>query len=142
MDLVGELSLSVSEVVRSPDLAGLDLTEFEKSAHRLTMVVREVQDAAAELRLVPVGEVFRRLRRMVRELERQTGKKIDLILEGEETAIDKVVSDRLYEPLVHVVRNSADHGLNRWKSAKPLARPKPGGSFYRLPRLAARYKSP
>jgi two-component system, chemotaxis family, sensor kinase CheA len=113
MDLVGELSLSVSEVVRSPDLsgAGIDLTEFEKSAHRLTMVVREVQDAAAELRLVPVGEVFRRLRRMVRELERQTGKKIDLILEGEETAIDKVVSDRLYEPLVHVVRNSADHGL-------------------------------
>ncbi len=111
MDLVGELSLSVSEAIRSPDLAGLDLTEFEKSAHRLMMVVREVQDAAAELRLVPVGEVFRRLRRMVRELERQTGKKIELRLQGEETAIDKVVADRLYEPLVHVLRNSADHGL-------------------------------
>jgi two-component system chemotaxis sensor kinase CheA len=111
MDLVGELSLSVSETVRSPDLAGLDLGEFEKSAHRLMMVVREVQDTAAELRLVPVGDVFRRLRRMVRELERQTGKKIDLVLEGEDTAIDKVVADRLYEPLVHVVRNSADHGL-------------------------------
>jgi len=111
MDLVGELSLSVSETVRSPDLAGLDLTEFEKSAHRLKLVVREVQDAAAELRLVPVGEVFRRMRRMVRELERQTGKEIDLILEGEDTEIDKMVVDRLYEPLVHVVRNSADHGL-------------------------------
>lgn len=119
MDLVGELSLSVSETVRSPDLAGLDLTEFEKSAHRLMMIVREVQDAAAELRLVSVAEVFRRLRRMVRELERQTGKKIDLILEGEETAIDKVVADRLYEPLVHVVRNSADHGLE--SSADRLA---------------------
>ena len=122
MDLVGELSLSVSETVRSPDLAELDLTEFEKSAHRLMMIVREVQDAAAELRLVPVSEVFRRLRRMVRELERQTGKKIDLILEGEETAIDKMVADRLYEPLVHVVRNSADHGLespeNRRKAGK------------------------
>ncbi len=90
MDLVGELSLSVSETIRSPDLAGLDLTEFEKSAHRLQLVVREVQDAAAELRLVPVGEVFRRMRRMVRELERQTGKEIDLVLEGEETEIDKV----------------------------------------------------
>ncbi len=122
MDLVGELSLSVSETIRSPDLAELDLTEFEKSAHRLMMIVREVQDAAAELRLVPVSEVFRRLRRMVRELERQTGKKIDLILEGEETAIDKMVADRLYEPLVHVVRNSADHGLespeNRRKAGK------------------------
>lgn len=111
MDLVGELSLSVSEVIHSSDLAGLELSEFEKSAHRLKMVVHEVQDASAELRLVPVGDVFRRMRRMVRELERQTGKKIDLALVGEDTEIDKVVSDRLYEPLVHVVRNSADHGL-------------------------------
>lgn len=128
MDLVGELSLSVSEVVRSPDLtgAGIDLTEFEKSAHRLTMVVREVQDAAAELRLVPVGEVFRRLRRMVRELERQTGKQIELILEGEDTAIDKVVSDRLYEPLLHVIRNSAGHGLETPGERKAAGKPETG----------------
>lgn len=126
MDLVGELSLSVSEVIRSSDLAGLELTEFEKSAHRLTMVVREVQDAAAELRLVPVGEVFRRLRRMVRELERQTGKKIELVLDGEETAIDKVVSDRLYEPLVHVIRNSADHGLEPPEERKAAGKPECG----------------
>ena len=111
MDLVGELSLSVSETIRSSDLAGLELTEFEKSAHRLMLVVREVQDAAAELRLVSIGDVFHRMRRTVRELERATGKQIDLVLEGEETAIDKVVADRLYEPLVHMVRNSADHGL-------------------------------
>lgn len=111
MDLVGELSLAVSEAVHSPDLDGLELTEFEKSVHRLKLVVREVQDAAAGLRLVPVGEVFRRMHRMVRELERQTGKTIDLKLVGEETEIDKAVVDRLYEPLVHVVRNSADHGL-------------------------------
>ncbi len=111
MDLVGELSLAVSEAVHSPDLHGLELSEFEKSVHRLKLVVREVQDAAAGLRLVPVGEVFRRMGRMVRELERQTGKGIDLVLAGEETEIDKVVVDRLYEPLVHVVRNSADHGL-------------------------------
>ena len=70
MDLVGELSLSVSETIRSPDLDGLELTEFEKSAHRLMMVVREVQDAAADLRLVHVGDVFHRLRRSVREFER------------------------------------------------------------------------
>jgi two-component system, chemotaxis family, sensor kinase CheA len=111
MDLVGDLSLTVSEVIRSPDIAGMELTEFEKSAHRLTMAMREVQDAAAELRLVPVAQVFRRLRRMARELERQTGKQIELVTAGEETAIDKVVADRLYEPLVHVIRNSADHGL-------------------------------
>jgi two-component system, chemotaxis family, sensor kinase CheA len=126
MDLVGELSLSVSETIRSPDLAGLDLTEFEKSAHRLKLVVREVQDAAAELRLVPVGEVFRRMRRMVRDLERQTEKEIELVLEGEDTEIDKAVVDRLYEPLVHIVRNSADHGLERPDERQTAGKPRKG----------------
>jgi len=123
MDLAGELSLGVSEVIYSPDLVGLELTEFEKSAHRLKMVVREIQDTAAELRKVSVGDVFRRMRRMVRELERQTEKKIELIMIGEDTEIDKVVADRLYEPLVHVLRNSADHGLE--STAERVAKGKP-----------------
>ncbi len=111
MDLVGELSLSVSETVQSPDLQGLDLSNFDTAVHRLNMIVREVQDAATDLRLVPIDDVFRRLRRMVRELERQTGKSIDMVIEGGDTAIDKLVADKLYDPLLHVVRNSADHGL-------------------------------
>lgn len=111
MDLVAELSLSVAETVRSPDLVGLELQHFETAVHRLTMIVREVQDAATEMRLVAVDEVFKRLRRMVRELERQTGKKIEMIIEGADTQIDKLVADRLYDPLLHVLRNAADHGL-------------------------------
>ena len=91
MDLVGELSLSVSETVQSPDLAGLQLTNFDAAVHRLNMIVREVQDAATELRLVPIDDVFRRLRRMVRELERQTGKQIEMEIEGGDTAIDKLL---------------------------------------------------
>mgnify|MGYP000182354618 CR=1 FL=1 len=115
MDLVGELSLSVSETVNSPDLdhGGGDRTDFEAAAHRLSMIVREVQDAATELRLVPVDEVFKRLKRMIRELERQTGKRINLDIIGADTAIDKMVADRLYDPLLHVLRNSADHGLEQ-----------------------------
>lgn len=111
MDIVGELGLSVSETINSPDLKGIELDEFEKSAHRLKMIVREIQDISTELRQVEIGDVFRRMRRMIRELERQTDKKINLVFEGEEVEIDKVVVDRLYEPLVHIVRNSADHGL-------------------------------
>lgn len=126
MDLVGELSLSVSETIRSPDLDGLELSEFEKSAYRLKQIVREVQDAAAELRVVPVGDVFRRMRRMVRELERQTSKEIELVFEGEETEIDKMVVDRLFEPLVHVVRNSADHGLEKPEDRVALGKPRKG----------------
>jgi two-component system chemotaxis sensor kinase CheA len=126
MDLVGELSLSISETVQSPDLAGLVLTNFDAAVHRLNMIVREVQDAATELRLVPVDDVFRRLRRMVRELERQTGKSIDMVIEGGETAIDKLVADRLYDPLLHVVRNSADHGLESPDERVAAGKPRQG----------------
>lgn len=111
MDLVAELSLSVAETVRSPDLEGLELSHFETAVHRLMMIVREVQDTATSMRLLQIDEVFKRLRRMIRELERQTGKKIDLVIEGGETQIDKLVADRLYDPLLHVLRNAADHGL-------------------------------
>jgi two-component system chemotaxis sensor kinase CheA len=126
MDIVGELSLSVSETINSPDLQNLELDEFEKSAHRLKMIVREIQDVSAELRQVEVGEVFRRMRRMIRELERQTNKKINLELVGEETEIDKLVADRLYEPLVHVVRNSADHGLETAETRVAAGKPEEG----------------
>lgn len=96
------------------------------------MIVREVQDAATELRLVPVGEVFRRLKRMIRELERETGKIIDLDIVGADTAIDKLVADKLYDPLLHVVRNSADHGLE-----PPEERQANGKSKKGMIRLAA-----
>ncbi|MGP3723758.1 chemotaxis protein CheA [Cereibacter sphaeroides] len=126
MDLVGELSLSVAETVHSPDLEGLELPAFDGAVHRLRMIVREVQDAATELRLVPVEEVFKRLRRMVRELERQTGKKIEMVFEGAETAIDKLVADQLYDPLLHVVRNSADHGLELPEERRAAGKPETG----------------
>jgi two-component system chemotaxis sensor kinase CheA len=129
MDLVAELSLSVAETVRSPDLIGLDLTHFETAVHRLMMIVREVQDAATDMRLVPVDEVFKRLRRMVRELERQTGKKIEMVISGAETQIDKLVADRLYDPLLHVLRNSADHGLEPPRERVLVGKPEVGKIF-------------
>lgn len=113
MDLVAELSLSVAETVRSPDLEGLELSHFETAVHRLMMIVHEVQDAATDMRLVAIDDVFKRLRRMGRELERQTGKKIDIQVIGAETQVDKLVADRLYDPLLHVLRNAADHGLEQ-----------------------------
>lgn len=126
MDLVAELSLSVAETVRSPDLAGLELSHFETAVHRLMMIVREVQDAATDMRLVPLDEVFRRLRRMIRELERQTGKQIDLAIEGADTQIDKLVADRLYDPLLHVLRNAADHGLETADDRRAAGKPATG----------------
>jgi two-component system chemotaxis sensor kinase CheA len=111
MDMVGELGLVSAEILHRPDIEELELDGFENFAHRLELLIREIQDESSGLRLVPVGTVFKRMQRVVRDLQRQTGKKIELLLEGEETEVDKVVVDSLYDPLVHIVRNSADHGL-------------------------------
>ncbi len=133
MDLVNELSLGISATLRLPELEGLDLPGFEAASHRLSMMMRDVQNAAAELRMVEVDEVFRRLRRMIREMERETEKTIQLAVHGEDTLVDKLVADRLYEPLLHVLRNSADHGLE-----KPEARLAAGKTAAGTITLAAR----
>ncbi|MEO1233273.1 MAG: hypothetical protein AAFZ18_30685, partial [Myxococcota bacterium] len=81
------------------------------SLRRLRSIVRETRSTAAGLALVPVGTVFRRFGRVTRDIERLTGKSIDLCLEGEDVELDKSVVDALYDPLLHLVRNSGDHGL-------------------------------
>lgn len=126
MDLIGELSLSISATIHAPEVDGQEMPGFEAAAHRLSMIMRDVQDAASELRLVEVDEVFKRLRRMIREMERETGKNIELKSIGADTMIDKLVADRLYEPLLHVLRNSADHGLETTEGRLQAGKPQTG----------------
>ena len=111
LDLVGELGLAVSGVTHHPSLVGLEINGFETASHRLEMLVRETQDMVSALRLVPVGQVFHRMERVVRDLSHQTGKEISLITEGEDVEIDKAIVDQIGDPLMHLIRNSADHGL-------------------------------
>ena len=111
LDMVGELGLAVSGVTRHPGLVNLELDGFEMAAHRLDLLVREAQDLVSSLRLVPVGQVFRRMDRLVRDLSHQTGKILEIQFEGEDVEIDKAVVDQLADPLMHLIRNSADHGL-------------------------------
>lgn len=73
LDLVGELGLVSTNVTHHPDLAGFELENFNVAAHRLQSLVQELQTLAADLRLVPVGLLFKRMRRLVRDLSRQTG---------------------------------------------------------------------
>ncbi|MFP3803409.1 chemotaxis protein CheA, partial [Paraburkholderia sp. SIMBA_027] len=71
----------------------------------------ELRDTMMVLRMVPVATLFSRFRRLVHDLARETGKVIELVTEGESTEVDKTVIERLADPLVHLVRNSIDHGL-------------------------------
>jgi two-component system chemotaxis sensor kinase CheA len=111
MDLAGEIGLASSAVTRHPELEGKELEGFSAAAHKLEMLIRELQNEVSAMRLVPVAGVFQRMRRVVRDTARRTGKKVDLMMVGEETEIDKLMADSLHDPLVHVLRNAIDHGI-------------------------------
>jgi len=85
--------------------------ELKEQHAGLDRLVRELQDAVMDMRLLPASYLFRRFPRMVRDLSRELGKKVELRLEGEDTEIDKAVMEAIGEPLVHLVRNAIDHGF-------------------------------
>ncbi|TBZ16109.1 chemotaxis protein CheA [Rhizobium leguminosarum] len=109
MDRVGELVIAQSRLSQlasaSTDIA---LRSVSEEIERLS---GELRDTMMVLRMVPVASLFSRFRRLVHDLARETGKVIELVTEGESTEVDKTVIERLADPLVHLVRNSIDHGL-------------------------------
>ncbi len=111
LDLVGELGLAAAEVIHNPELEELELEGFESAVHRLENLIRDLQDLASSLRMVSVGTVFKRMQRLVRDLSHQTNKSLGLIMEGVDTQIDKNLVDQLYDPLMHLIRNAVDHGI-------------------------------
>ncbi len=126
MSLAGEINLALGSVLYHPDLEGLDLTGFSAAAHRVEMLIRELQDSTAGLGLTPVAGVFNRTRRLVRDLARQTGKQIKLVIRDNETEIDRMLVDRIYEPLIHIIRNAADHGLESAEDRVAAGKPAEG----------------
>ncbi|MFQ5485658.1 MAG: chemotaxis protein CheA, partial [Desulfobacterales bacterium] len=125
LDLVGELVIAEAMVAQNPDLKELDISldRFEKSALQLNKITRDLQDIATAIRMVPLTATFRRMIRLVRDLAHKTGKKVDLDIKGEDTEVDKTVIEKITDPLVHIIRNSVDHGIgtpeNRQKVGKP-----------------------
>lgn len=125
MDLTGEIGLAAGAVLSHPELQALDLTGFQIQAQNLMALIRELQGEASSLRLVPISVMFKRMERLVRDLKQSTQKEVELVLLGESTEIDKVMIDKLYDPLVHMIRNAVDHGIElpdeREKQGKPRA---------------------
>ncbi|MBX9455096.1 MAG: chemotaxis protein CheA [Rhizobium sp.] len=109
MDRVGELVIAQSRLSQLANgSADIMLRSVSEDVERLS---GELRDTMMVLRMVPVGSLFARFRRLVHDLSRETGKEIELITEGETTEVDKTVVERLADPLVHLVRNSIDHGI-------------------------------
>lgn len=126
MDLVGNISIAIGEVFNHPDLREFELEGFSEAAHRVNVLLRQLQDETAGLRLVAVAGVFRPMQRLVRDLARNTGKQLNLVLEGADTELDKVVVENLNDPLVHMVRNAADHGIETPEERVAAGKPATG----------------
>lgn len=126
MELAGELGLASGAVTHHPELAGLELEGFNAASHQLELLIRELQSEVSAMRLVPVAGVFQRMRRVVRDTSRRTGKPVTLTLIGEDTEIDKVMVDALADPLVHLIRNAIDHGLEAPAARAAAGKPATG----------------
>jgi len=123
LDFVGEIVIAQSMVVQNPEIRGLDLPNFTKNAEQLEKLTKELQDVVMAIRMVPIAAVFHKMNRIVRDMSKTLDKDVELVISGEETEVDKTIIDSLSDPLMHMVRNCMDHGIEtkeeRAKTNKP-----------------------
>ena len=110
-DIVGEIITTESMVISNPELEGLKLESFLKSARELKKLTDELQDTVMSIRMVPLAGPFQKMNRIVRDMKMKLGKDAELKIEGESTEVDKTIVDSLNDPLMHLVRNCMDHGI-------------------------------
>ena len=126
MDLVGELVTTESMVVNNPDLRGLHLDNFSKSARELRKLTDELQDVVMSMRMVPLSGVFQKMNRIVRDMCKKLDKEVDLITEGGETEVDKTINEAIADPFMHMVRNSMDHAIESPEERLAMGKPERG----------------
>jgi two-component system, chemotaxis family, sensor kinase CheA len=111
VDMVGELVIAQAMLRHDEDLAALKAPRVQRNLSQLARVTAEVQKTAMAMRMVPIGQLFRRMTRLVRDLSHKSGKRAELDMFGEEVELDRTIVEELADPLVHMLRNSMDHGL-------------------------------
>lgn len=122
MDLVGEMVIAEAMVLQNPDLEGLELNNFHKAAAQLSKITGEIQDMVMAVRMVPLSATFQRMNRIVRDMSRKLDKEIHLEIIGEETEVDKNIIEHITDPLMHLVRNSVDHGIESAEERRLLGK--------------------
>lgn len=129
MDVVGELVISELMVIKNPEIVGLKLKSFEKAVNRLKKMTDELQDIVMSIRMVPIGATFYSMQRIVRDMSKKLGKEVELVISGEETEVDKNIIESISDPLVHLIRNSIDHGIEDPATRQKLGKPAEGHVF-------------
>jgi two-component system chemotaxis sensor kinase CheA len=124
LNIVGEIVTAQSMVTNNADFGNMQHDSFDSAAQQLHSLINELQDIVMSIRMIPVSTLFQKMRRLVRDMSKKFGKTIELEIIGEETEVDKNVIDYLSDPLLHIIRNSVDHGIEdaetRVMRGKPL----------------------
>jgi two-component system chemotaxis sensor kinase CheA len=123
MDVVGELVIVQSQLVESARQEGNANTTLQRNVAQLGRITKELQSTAMSLRMIPIKPTFQKMERLARDLARDFGKKVTFITSGEDTELDRTVVEEIGDPLVHMVRNALDHGLE--PAAERVAKGKP-----------------
>ncbi|HUJ68172.1 MAG TPA: chemotaxis protein CheA, partial [Syntrophorhabdales bacterium] len=124
VDLVGEL-VTIQARLTEKAVSGKD-PELLFVAEEVERLTNELRDNTMSIRMLPIGSTFSRFKRLVRDLSKELGKEIELYTEGAETELDKTVIERLNDPLVHIIRNSVDHGIEEPSVREQLGKPRVG----------------
>jgi len=111
IETIGELVIAESMVSQSSELQGKLSVKLAKDLDHLDKICRELQEIGMSLRMVPVKPVFQKMARLVRDLSKKQGRQVEFVMSGEDTELDKNVVDKIGDPLVHMVRNAVDHGI-------------------------------
>lgn len=128
MNLVGELVISEAVVVQNKDLKvpGLDLSNFSKAVRQLMKITSELQDAVMSMRMVPLVQTFQKMNRIVFDTSKKMNKDIELVIIGENTEVDKNIIEHISDPLMHLIRNAVDHGIETKEERIDAGKPEKG----------------
>ena len=123
IDMVGELVITQSMIRQSDTLAALGDRKLVRDISQLASITSELQRSSTVLRMIPIKQTFQRMSRLVRDLSKNSGKLVNVVTVGEDTEIDRNMVDEIYNPLVHMIRNAVDHGMempeDRIQAGKP-----------------------
>lgn len=126
IDLVGELVISETQVVKNEAICQIQDRRLMKDLSELDRITRTLQSSAMSMRLIPVKPTFQKMMRIIRDLSRKAQKEINVVLHGEDTEIDKNMVELISDPLIHMVRNAADHGIEPSATRRAQGKPEIG----------------
>ncbi|HUU41165.1 MAG TPA: chemotaxis protein CheA [Desulfatiglandales bacterium] len=131
VDMVGELAIAQSMLRQNEQIIGMRDRKLYQIINQLNQITSGLQRTGMSLRMVPIMNTFQKMLRLVRDLAKKAGKEVQLVMSGEDTEIDRNMVEEIYEPMVHMIRNSIDHGLEKPEERESAGKPRQGTIYLR-----------